>query len=179
MGLIRRLSKLRPKYISTYMIRDQKVGLGTLLRQLVGQLDGDVQAHYSAAGLAFRPKFYPIFQHLLRAGSASVGEIAIAMRASQPAATQTINELKDLGLVSGDAGEDRRERRIVLTEEGSRIADALRPYWRAVERAVETLDDELPYGLRSTLESALAALERRGFADRIGDALTEEKRHGP
>lgn len=153
---------------------EDTAGIGTLLRQLVGLLDADVQAHYAASGIAFRPKFYPVFRHLLRHGSATIGEIAVAMRASQPAATQIVGELKGLGLVSAGAGGDRRERRIMLTDEGRRAAETLRPLWTAVERAAAGLDDELPCSLRATLESAVAALERRSFADRISDALKEE-----
>lgn len=149
-------------------------GVGTLLRQLLGLFDGDVQAHYASLGIDFRPRFYPIVRRLIE-GPATVNEIAVAMRATQPAATQTIGELKRLGLVASDPGDDRRERRIALTEEGHRAVEALRPSWLAIERAAAALDRELPCGLKATLEGALAALERRSFKDRIADAQRNEE----
>jgi DNA-binding MarR family transcriptional regulator len=134
-----------------------------------------VQAHYTSLGLPFRPRFYPVFQRLLQDGPATVSQIALASGATQPAATQTINELKHLGLIAVEAGDDRRERRVTLTAKGTKMADELRPFWLAVERAAAALDDELPAGLRATLKAALAALERRSFGERIGDELSSKE----
>jgi DNA-binding MarR family transcriptional regulator len=134
-----------------------------------------VQAHYTSLGLPFRPRFYPVFQRLLQDGPATVSQIALASGATQPAATQTINELKHLELITVEAGDDRRERRVTLTAKGMKMADELRPFWLAVERAAAALDDELPAGLRATLEAALAALERCSFGERIGEELSSKE----
>jgi MarR family transcriptional regulator, organic hydroperoxide resistance regulator len=167
------LQTLIDNCISAYMNHSSAPpGFGTLLRRLLAELDGDVQAHYDRLGLPFRPRFYPIFRHLLAQESATIGEIAAAIHATQPAATQTVNELKGLGLVAADTGTDRRERSVRLSREGLRLAKELAPLWQAIEQAAAGLDEELPAGLRETLESALSSLEQQPFRDRIDAALS-------
>lgn len=151
------------------------VGLGTKLRQLLAELDGDTQAMYEELDTPFRPRFYPIVRLLLEQDVASVGGIAEAIGVTQPAATQTINEMKRLGLLQVESGPDRRSRIIRLTEEGRRLADRLQPFWEAVHRAAADLDADLPMSLDEILDAALSALRRRRFRARIlkelGDTL--------
>lgn len=142
------------------------IGLGTKLRRLIALLDGDVQALYDESGLAFRPRFYPVFRQLME-GPASVGEIAAGANVTQPAATQTVHEMRKAGLVEINRGEDPRSRLVILSAEGRRLAGELRPVWQAVARAAAALDRELPTPLSATLDEAIGALERTPFRQRI------------
>jgi MarR family transcriptional regulator, organic hydroperoxide resistance regulator len=142
-------------------------GLGTQLRHLLASLDGGVQDIYDRLGVEFRPRYYPVVRLLLERESAGVGAIATATGVSQPAATQTINEMKKLGLVERASGEDRRQHLLRLTAKGHELAIQLSKAWKAVDRAARQLDEELPCGLELVVASALAALQRQGFADRI------------
>jgi len=144
-----------------------KLGLGTQLRALMTKLDGDVQTIYDEAGLPFRPRFFPIVQHLLGHGPATVTALARAIGVSQPAATQTLREMAKLGLVDGQAGADARERLIGLSDRGAELADQLTPIWNAVREAAEELDRQLPHPLSQTVQSALAALDNEPFRERI------------
>lgn len=141
--------------------------LGTLLRLLSARLDEDVQALYAARGIAFRPRFFPIADRLRRDGPTGVGELAKAAAVSQPAATQTLNEMVRLGLVALEAGEDRRARLARLTPEGERLVRRLSPLWDAIAEAAA----ELEPGLAGTLARALKALEHKPFRDRIERAM--------
>lgn len=142
-------------------------GLGTQLRLLTALLDGDVQALYEEAGAPFRPRFFPIVRQLLSDGSAPVSVLARATGVSQPAATQTIRQMADLGLVTLSAGEDARQRMVRLTPRGMELADQLQPLWSAVALAAHDLDLELPHPLAETLGAALDALAREPFKSRI------------
>ena len=143
------------------------VSLGARLRALLSRLDGDVQAAYDGAGLGFKPRYYPIVRHLLDRGPATVTELARSVGVSQPAATQTIGELVAQGLVETSRGPDGRERVISLAGPGIELCSRLQPIWKAVERAANELDGELPHPLSETLRLALDALERRPFLERI------------
>lgn len=55
----------------------------------------------------------------------SVGELAGVVGRSQPAAVRLVDRLVQRGLVRRDAGADRRTAALVLTEAGSRVADAV------------------------------------------------------
>jgi len=146
-------------------------GLGSKLRKLLAMLDGDVQAIYDELGVVFRPRFYPIVQSLGRADSCSIGELAECTGVSQPAATQSVNEMKRLGLVASAKSADRRQRPVQLTPAGKDLAEALKPVWNAADRAAAALEAELPFGLRQPLDDALAALDARRFSTRIRDQL--------
>jgi len=148
-------------------------GLGTQLRRLLALLDGDVQTIYEELGFPFRPRFYPVTRLLLEVGSESVSGIARLTGVTQPAATQTIREMRALGLVRVSAGEDRRARRVSLTDKGIRLAAEMRPIWEAVERAAAALESELPAGLAPVLDAAIAALDREPFGRRIHALLSK------
>jgi DNA-binding MarR family transcriptional regulator len=146
------------------------VGLGARLRRLITSLDGDVQAVYDELGVDFRPRFFPVVQLLMR-GDAMVGAIAAGISVSQPAATQTLQEMRKAGLVEISRGRDARSRRVALTGQGQRIAERLAPVWAAIGRAADALDAELPNSLSGTVDQALAALERIPFRARISKEL--------
>lgn len=149
-------------------------GLGTRLRQLTAALDGDVQALYDEMDANFRSRFFPLMQHLLANGSSSVGALAEAAGVSQPAATQTIDEMMRLGLVEAADSASRRERRTQLAAEGHALAERLAPLWAAVAAAAEELDRALPHRLTATVDEALALLAHQSFADRIREHLTSQ-----
>src|SRR3546814_9746653 len=119
------------------------IGLGTKLRQLLAELDGDVQAVYEELDTPFRPRFYPIVRLLLEDKEASVGGIAEAIGVTPPAATQTINEMQRRGLLEVESGPQRRSRTARLTQDRQQLADRMNTAWAAVTR-----DDGDPAELR-------------------------------
>lgn len=140
--------------------------LGTQLRCLIAKLDGDVQTIYDEAGEPFRPRFYPIVQHLLE-GPATTTRLARSIGVSQPAVTQTIAEMSKLGLVRTERGVDGRERTTTLTQRGAEMAERLKLVWGAISEAARGLDCELPQPLSKILSLSLEALDRDPFMDRI------------
>jgi MarR family transcriptional regulator, organic hydroperoxide resistance regulator len=147
------------------------LGLGAKLRAILALLDGDVQQIYDSRGVRFRPRFFPIVRVLLRAGPSRVGDIASAIRVTQPAATQTIAEMRKLGLLENAPSADRRETRVALTPAGTQLARDLVPIWQAVEASAAALEQELTVPLHQLLDEAIAALEALPFHKRIEDRL--------
>lgn len=145
----------------------QPTGLGTLLRNLTARLDGDLQAIYDEQDLPFRPRFYPVFQHLEAVGTASIGALSSAVGVTQPAMSQTIAEMRRLGLVMSVASEDPRQRLVRLTADGEALALRLRPIWAASAQAAIELEEELSASLSKVLGQAIAALERDPFRQRV------------
>lgn len=147
------------------------LGLGARLRQLLAALDGAVQAEYDRRCVAFRPRFHPVVRQLMTVGPASIGALAAGAGVSQPAITQTLNEMRREGLVAMSAGDDRREKLVRLTSEGQALAQDLRPLWAAIEAAARRLEDDAgPLG--QVLEAATEALRREPFGDRIAKELS-------
>lgn len=154
----------------------KQLGLGTKLRHVLAKLDGEVQAIYDEQVLEFKPRFYSVALKLSEEGPASVNEIARDIGVSQPAATQTIQEMERIGLVEMRATTDRRTRLVALSSRGKRTVAQLQPIWAAVARAAEELDRELPASLAGTIDAALAALEDRPFGARIQHQILSEGR---
>jgi DNA-binding MarR family transcriptional regulator len=150
-------------------------GLGTLLRKLVDALDGGVQQHYDAAGISFRPRFYPVANALLGKEALTIRQLASSSGLTHSALSQTVKEMKAAGLVESRAGEDARERVVRLTTAGTEACATLRPIWKAVHSAAAELDSELSAPIREVVERALKRLAEQDFASRIDDALGDDR----
>ena len=149
-----------------------KPTLGTQLRHLIELLDGAVQDAYIEAGVETRPRYTPVFRALAASEPCTLGQIASAAGITQPAATQTISLMIKDGLVSAKpAPDDARQRLIRLTKKGRALYPKMQACWAATNLAANSLDQEA--ALSAALDSAIAALEAKPFAQRIADARIE------
>lgn len=142
--------------------------LGTLLRDLIDRLDGDVEQRYRDDGLDYRPRFTPAVRALDRLGPASIAAIARQAGMRHSAVSQTIAQMQRQGLVAYAPGSDGRERIVAPTPTLTAILPRLARHWAATNAAAAALEAELPYPLAETLLAAAEALDRHSFADRIG-----------
>lgn len=150
---------------------DLKAGLGTRLRALQTELDDAVEQAYRDAGLDFRPRYFPIFKMLMVREAMGIGALAESLGQTQPAVTQTVNHMRSAELVVPVEAQDRRERRIALSEKSRTVIPELERIWMAVERAVSTLDASLPSPLSDTLDASLAFVAVRPFSQLIAEEL--------
>lgn len=146
-------------------------GLGSLLRLLLSALDGDVQSIYDDLAVPFRPRYFPVVRQLSEAGALTVTQLARRTGVSQPAITQTLNEMAKADLVVLETGSDRRAREVRLTVTGKAVCEQLAPVWDAVRGAEASLDAELSRPLRKVLQEALDRLAAQPFRERIGQAM--------
>lgn len=146
---------------------DPKPTLGTLLRRLIEQLDGAVEASYVEDGLDYRPRYTPIVRALMRNGPATIRDLAAQTPVSHSAISQTIAQMVDRGLVTLTPGSDARERIVSLSETAQVMLPQLERRWAATEAAARSLDTDLGLPLADVVAQALAALERQSFTDRI------------
>lgn len=144
--------------------------LGTLMRSLIDLLDGEVEAAYAEAGLAWRPRYTPVLRALRRLGPASIKIIAREVGVSHSAASQTVSQMAREGLVALTPGADARERIVVLTPATEAMIPALERQQAATNAAAAELDAELSAPLTEVLREAIAALHRRPFGARIAEA---------
>lgn len=144
--------------------------LGTLLRSLIDLFDGDVEAAYATAGLAWRPRYTPVLRALMRSGPISIKAIAGEIGVSHSAASQTVSQMAREGLVILKSGADARERIVVPTSATIAMIPALERQQAATNAAACELDEELSKPLSEILAEAIGALRRRSFGARIADA---------
>ena len=144
--------------------------LGTLVRQLIERLDGDLEGVYAAAGLTWRPRA------LLRVGPVPIKVLAQEIGISHSAASQTVAQMTTHRLVALKPGTDARERIVVLTPKAKKMIPALERQWAATNAAAAQLDAELSVPLSRILSEAIDALNQRAFSTRIADASNASSR---
>ena len=141
--------------------------LGTLLRRLIEQLDGAVEAGYVEDGLDYRPRYTPIARALVRGGPATLRDLAAQTGVSHSAISQTIAQMAERDLVTLTTGADARERIVALSDAAQAMLPRLERRWAATEAGARSLDTDLGVPLTDLVAQALEALERQSFADRI------------
>ena len=146
------------------------VGLGTLLRALVAQLEPQVETAYQNEVPEMRSRYFPVMRELLIREEVGVSELSALIHVSQPAMSQTIAEMEKAGFVTRHEAVDRRARRVSLSPYGIAAAERLRPVWDSVERAVDTLESEVGVPLREALADLIGALAAKDFQTRIKEA---------
>jgi DNA-binding MarR family transcriptional regulator len=161
------------------MHRSRAVGLGTLLRHLLDLLDGDVQRAYDELGLDYRPRYTPVVVALLDLGPSSIQDIAKAAHLTHSAASQTVAQMAEKGLVQVRAGRDLRRRVVHVGDKLERMLPALRRQWADAAAAAAALDAELPIGLADVAAAAIQALERDPFRTRMRMAARTKRVRRP
>lgn len=157
------------------MTKAEHSNLGTRIRHLIELLDGDVAASYEAAGLGYyKPRYTPIFRSLIEHEVMTIKQITEQVKVSQPAITQTVNDMQKRGLITRIDGEDAREKKVKLTAQGVAMIPKLEAQWRATMAAATSLDNDLPNSLLATVEAAIEALQRTSFKQRMANDIVSE-----
>jgi DNA-binding MarR family transcriptional regulator len=150
--------------------------LGTLLRHVLEELEGDVAACYRERGLPeYRPRFSPVVRVLLAEGPQSVRDLAAKVGVTHSAASQTAIQMARAGLVAHTADPDDSRRRLIdLTPKARRLVPQITAEWEATTAAIDELDKELSMPLAHLLIEVSEAIGRRPLRDRIAAAFGDE-----
>lgn len=147
------------------------VGLGTLLRHLLDDMDADVASVLADLGTAgFRPRFSPVVRAIVALGPVPIKDIARALGVTHSAASQTVAQMADSGYVELKPGSDARQRVVHLTAKARKLLPAIDAEWAATAAAAAELDAELPFPIAALVPAIAAALERRPFRQRIAES---------
>src|SRR5262245_43575132 len=131
------------------------------LRVLLAAMDRDIARLYEEQGLdEVRPRFVMPLIRLGRSGPMTIRQLAAGLNVTHSAMSQTVSSLRRDGLVRTVPGSDARTREVALTAKARRITPFLEAEWRATERAVAELEDEIPYALSQVVQDIEAALDQ-------------------
>jgi DNA-binding MarR family transcriptional regulator len=144
--------------------------LGTLLRILVDLLDGAVEESYRNSGLDYRPRYTPVVRTLLELGPSTIRIISRTAGLTHSAISQTVEQMRTVGLVAIQPGRDGRERIVALTPMAEAMIPVLQEHWAATNAAARALEEEVSVPLAVVLFETIGALERRSFSTRIEQA---------
>ncbi|HEY2506288.1 MAG TPA: MarR family transcriptional regulator [Streptosporangiaceae bacterium] len=147
---------------------DSLVGLGTLLRHVLDQMDDDIATVLADLGTPeYRARFSAIVRALVALGPVPIRDLARAIAVTHSAASQTVAQMAKRGFVELQAGEDARQRVVHLTERARALLPKIEAEWAATASAAAEMDAELPFPLAELVPAIAAALARRGFRQRI------------
>lgn len=152
----------------------QNPGLGELLRYVGELVDQGADQHYRTMSLSYRARYTPVLRALGN-GAQTVTDITERTRLTQGAISQTVALLESDGLISRHAVDDGRKSGIRLTAAGRTLVGKLERHWAATFAAIASLEEEIGYPVRQVLEAVAEALEREGFAARLGAAKIKSK----
>jgi len=80
---------------------------------------------------------YTALQLLESAPNLTTTELAEALGVDQTTATRTLALIRKAGFASDTVGDDRRQRRWILTAQGQALLRKLKPRWEAAQEAFE------------------------------------------
>jgi DNA-binding MarR family transcriptional regulator len=147
------------------------IGLGTLLRRVLDEMDDDIATVLADLGTpGYRPRFSPIVRALVRLGPVPIRDLARAIGVTHSAASQTVSQMAGRGFVVLEPGEDARQRVVHLTAKTRALLPKIEALWSATASAAAEMDEELPFPLAELVPAIAAALERRTFRQRIVDS---------
>jgi ribosomal protein S18 acetylase RimI-like enzyme/predicted transcriptional regulator len=124
---------------------------------------------YKSLNIDFEPRWFTVFYLIYTQDSAlSISEIANSLKISHPAVIQTTQMLIKKGLIeSFKDREDRRIRRLVMTEKGKELANFLIPIWNDFEAATSELFEAAGVDMMEIIREIEDRLDENDIGNRI------------
>jgi len=132
---------------------------------------------YQSFNIDFEPRWFALFYLLHSQGvSLSISEIAQSLKMSHPAVIQISQMLVKKELVeSKQDDEDRRVRRLKLTDKGKQMASALEPIWNDFEIATARMFDGAGIDILDVVERIEGELDKESISERIIKQVKERQ----
>jgi len=154
------------------------LGLASRLKRLSDKIMQDGIQIYRESGIAFEPRWFPLYQYLDQFGPSPVMNIARGLGITHPAVNQVAGQMVQARLIATyrDA-HDKRRRLLALTLEGRALKPTLDGLWSNIRTALNTLLDESQVNFLKDLDAIESALDQRGLYARlqVGGAMSVER----
>lgn len=142
--------------------------LGSRLRRLSEQLTGQAAEVYALYGIAFEPRWFPVFYTVAAQPGQHVGEIAERIGHTHAAVSQVVKELAKHELVNVQRTEaDLRRSVVTLAEKGAELWPALEQQAADVRQATEELLAHTRHNFWLAIGEMEYALSRTSLVSRV------------
>jgi DNA-binding MarR family transcriptional regulator len=156
----------KPSGESDYIRSYGNAGVGARLRRLSERIDRESNAVYAHLGLHFEQRWMGVLMLLDERGEMTVGELAEALRITQPSVSQTLRSLQAARIVSDKADPRDSRRRIQrLSPKGLQFIERVRPVWVALMQTAQDLDRE-GIDLLTPIDQIERSLDRKSVLER-------------
>ena len=151
------------------------LALGTRIKNLSELLMRDVSRIYKDQNVDFEPRWFTLFQLMLRKTEIPVTEIARELNQTHPAVVQVVNSLEKKRLITTRKDKaDQRKRLVRLTKKGKKLAEDLVPVWEAIHEAAREILAESAPNLLDNIAKVEKALKQKSTYQRIKAKLINE-----
>ena len=146
------------------------LAFGSRLKRLSDRVMQDGARMYRATGVAFEPKWFPVFYYLSEMGPSSIMDIARGLGISHPSVNQVAREMTAANLVSAYKDtNDKRRRVLALTSYGKEQREEIRQVWKVVEDTLVELLNETGVDFLGYIGTVERLLDRRSLEQRFLD----------
>lgn len=146
------------------------LGLGSRLKRLSDRCLADVELLYRESGIAFEPRWFPVFTLLLEKKSLTITQATEILQITQPHVSLYAKEMAAAGLVQFKANpRDGRSKIMVLSRKGLATAKDLRPIWDHIDKAVKRLLKESEPRFLEAIENVEKSLSNKSLYDRVAE----------
>lgn len=132
---------------------------------------------YQSFNIDFEPRWFALFYLLHSLGtSLSISEIAQSLKMSHPAVIQISQMLVKKGLIeSKQDDEDKRIRRLSLTDKGKDLTSALQPIWNDFEIATSKMFEGAGIDILDIVQRIESELDKEAISARIIKQVKERQ----
>ncbi len=132
---------------------------------------------YKSLGIDFEPRWFTVFYLIYTQDSPlSISEIASSLKISHPAVIQTTQMLIKKGLIkSFQDSQDRRIRRLAITEKGKKLVNFLIPFWNDFETATLELFEKAGVEMLDIILRTEAQLDEEDVGSRILNRIKQRQ----
>jgi DNA-binding MarR family transcriptional regulator/predicted GNAT family acetyltransferase len=147
------------------------VALGSRLRRISEQLTAEASLIYANYGLAFQPRWYPVFCLAAHKPGLTANEIAEQLGHTHAAVSQVVKELVKSGLLAAEpSASDQRCRLLHLTTQGQDLLPQLQAQTADVRQSLEDLLAAAAPNLWSALDALEQHLHQQPLHQRVAAA---------
>ncbi|WP_118952069.1 bifunctional helix-turn-helix transcriptional regulator/GNAT family N-acetyltransferase [Taibaiella helva] len=145
-----------------------KVALGSRLRLLTSKVTEDAAKIYELYGVAFSPKWFPVFFVLSEEGGQTITEIAEQIGHSQPSVTRITKEMIKAGLVKDNLKSTDKRRNVVgLTAKGKLLAERIKVQCADIDLAIDSIMAEATHNLWEAIAEWELLLDQKSLLKRV------------
>jgi DNA-binding MarR family transcriptional regulator/N-acetylglutamate synthase-like GNAT family acetyltransferase len=153
------------------------LAIATRMKRLTERFMRGAIEVYQSFDIDFEPRWFALFYLLhSKPSPLSISEIAQSLKMSHPAVIQISQMLVKKELVeSMQDDEDRRIRRLKLTDRGKKLASMLEPIWNDFEIATARMFEGTGIDILDAVQKIETELDKEGISERIIKRVKERQ----
>ncbi|MBN2362814.1 MarR family transcriptional regulator [candidate division WOR-3 bacterium] len=153
------------------------VAIASRTKRFLDTLVKDGETVYKNQNIPFKTKWFPVFFALYKSQEPlSITDLSNILHMTHPNVIKIVSSMSRKDIVVSLKDEyDARKHLIKLSEKGTQLIPLLEPVWKAFERAVYGLFNEVDCNFIEVLSKMEKSLYRKGMAERVISNIKESQ----